>query len=338
MREIIPGIYQLRLPTKSFPPGHTNAYLVRGDEGYLLVDTGWDTEEILNYIQKEIAEIGISLKEITQIVLTHSHTDHAGLAGRLRHLFPVRIYLHQRGIDTIKFRFTYNDSYCQDNFYPQTDRFLQVHGVPPSQLEKPDTLLPEMRWPPLPDVPLHGGETISTGNFNFQVLWTPGHSPGHISLYEPNQKILISGDVILPTITTNIGFHLQLSNNPLGDYLNSLDKIKNLDISFVLPGHEKPFSNVMQRVAQLVQKHEDKNEEILSVISDYEPKTAYEISLEISRAPGTRRPMWPDFTPLDKRFTVLENVAHLEAMRFQGRASRLLKDSTVYYHLLKEGT
>ena len=135
--------------------------------------------------------------------------------------------------------------------------------------------------PANPDVTLHGGETIATGRFTFQVLWTPGHSPGHICLYEPEKKVLISGDHILPTITPNVGQHPQSGENPLDKYLNSLKDLKQLDVGLILPGHEKPFTGLKARIDELIQHHKQRSLEILAALNG-EAKTAYQVVREMT--------------------------------------------------------
>jgi len=332
MMEIIQGIYQLQLPTSDFPTEHVNAYLIQGSNKCLLIDTGWDTKEVLASLKKHLDEIDISFKDIAQIVLTHSHTDHAGLAGRLRRLSSAQIYLHKLEIDLIKSRFVCADNACGDTFFQEIDRLLHTHGVPASELTEPGTLLPDVSLPPSPDITLQGGETISIEPFNLQVLWTPGHSPGHISLYEPTQKILFSGDLILPTIASNVGLHLQHSINPLDDYLNSLNTIKRLEVNLVLPGHEHLFTNLPQRIEELTQHHKQKNAVILGTIANGKSKTAYEISLAISRLPGTNKSGWHNLSQRDKRFAVLETVAHLQSMKARGKIHSSPKNNTIHYH------
>ena len=333
MIEVIPDIYQLRLPTADFPPGYVNAYLIQGSNKWLLIDTGWDTKEVLASLKKQLDEIGISVKDIAQIVLTHSHTDHAGLAGRLRRLSHAPIYLHEREIEVIKSRFVCADNLGGDNFLQKTAQLLHTHGVPASELVIPEIRLPEVTLLPFPDVALNGGETITAGSFNFQVLWTPGHSPGHISLHEPAHKLLFSGDNILPTITPNVGLHFQQSSNPLGEHLNSLNIVKSFEVELVLPGHEYPFNNLSQRIEELIQHHKQKNVEILETIADGEPKTAYQISLAMFCLPGTDKSEWHNLSLWDKRFIILEIIAHLESLRFDKAVDRFSKNNTIYYTL-----
>jgi len=131
--------------------------------------------------------------------------------------------------------------------------------------------------PTPPDVTLNGGEEVTAGDFTFRVLWTPGHSPGHICLYEPARKVLLSGDHILPGITPNVGLHPQSGTDPLGDYLRSLKEIRKMDISLVLPGHEEPFADVGKRIGELIRHHQQRNSNIIAKIRT-EPKTAYQIA------------------------------------------------------------
>ena len=182
----------------------------------------------------------------------------------------------------------------------------------------------------LPDITLPGSETVSTGLFSFKVLWTPGHSPGHISLYEPTQKILISGDNILPNITPHIGLHPQSTNNPVGDYLNSLNALKQLDVNLVLPGHENPFAGLQPRIEELIQHHKQRNSEILATIK-VNPKTAYQISTEITWMSDIKGIGWQDLAPWDKRMAVTETLAHLELMRVDGKIDKFFRDGIIYY-------
>ena len=330
MTEVIPGIYRLQLPLPDSPLEHVNVYLVQGDDGALLVDTGWNREEAFDSLESQFADIGIKFESISQIVITHIHPDHYGLAGELKELCQAKIALHNVEKDLIDSRYV-----NMDKLLHQIEQWLYINGVPHDEL--PKLQMASLRAAKfvthaMPDVVLQGGETISTGLFSFRVIWTPGHAPGHISLYEPSQKILISGDHILPTITPNVGLHPQSGDNPLGDYLNSLDSLKQLEVNLVLPGHEYPFNNLKQRIEELIRHHQQRNSEILTSIQS-EPKTGYQISTSLTWMSDTNGAGWEDLTPLDKRLAVVETLAHLEAMRFGGKVDKSLKDSIIYYQL-----
>jgi len=330
MTEVIPGIYQLKipLPSKEIFLGYVNVYLAQGNNGYLLVDTGWDTEEAFNSLKKQLAEIGINFKDISQIVATHIHPDHCGLTGKLKQLSPAKIALHYLEKDFIESRYI-----NMDELLSQIAEWLHTNGVPNEELIKLQTAslgMAKFVTPALPDVTLYGGEIISTGVFNFRVLWTPGHSPGHISLYEPTKKVLISGDYILPKITPNIGLHPQSGTNPLGDYIKSLNTTKKLDVNLILPGHENPFTGLQPRIEELIRHHQQRNSEILETLKAT-AKTAYQISTEITWGSDINGVGWDNLAPWDRRLAILETIAHLEAMRFAGKVDKFLKDGIIYY-------
>ncbi len=327
MTEVTPGIHWLKLPItiRDTSLTHVNAYLVQGDDGYLLVDAGWNTSEAFDSLQKQLAEIGAEIKDISQIVVTHIHPDHYGLVGRLKQLSNAKFALHDVEKGFIASRYINTDKLLE-----QTARWLNINGVPPDELThiRDATVgLEQFVAPAYPDVTLHGDETISTGMFTFQVLWTPGHSAGHICLYEPEKKVLISGDHVLPKITPNISRHPQSGENPLGRYLNSLNSLKQLDIELILPGHESPFAGLKPRIDELIQHHEQRNLEILATTKG-EPKTAYQIVKELTWGGGTG---WQDMPFFHKRLAIFETLAHLELMAINGQTGKLSRDSIIYY-------
>ena len=163
------------------------------------------------------------------------------------------------------------------------------------------------------------------------MLWTPGHSPGHICLYEPNLKVLISGDHILPEITTIISLHVQSGPNPLRDYINSLHLIQNLEVELVLPGHEHIFRNMQQRIKQILLHHQERNNAIVNTIRSNE-KSAYQISSLIPWGSGVLQLTWSEMAPLDKRMALTETLAHLEFLCKEEKVERIARDGIVLYH------
>ncbi len=328
MTKIIPGIYQLQIPIPNNTLRHTNIYLVQGDDKYVLIDAGWNSEEALQSVKEQLAELRLDFKDIHRIIVTHAHSDHYGLAGTLRQLSQAGITIHHLEKNLIAHRYLNTDGFLQ-----QTEQLLHINGVSADELpilQTASLASAQSVFPALPDITLHGGEIISTGVFNFQVLWTPGHSPGHICLYEPTQKILFSGDHILPVITPNISLLPQSGTNPLGDFINSLNMVKQLDVNLVLPAHEHLFTDLQTRVEEIIQHHEQRKSEILATIK-VNPKTAYKISAEITWMPGMDGVNWQNLTPRDKRLAVLETLAHLESMRIDERVDKLFRDTTIYY-------
>lgn len=327
MTEVIPGIHRLKLPI-TMPKStlaYVNTYLIQGDSGYLLVDTGWNTAEAFDSLQKQLSEIRVNIKDISRILVTHVHPDHYGLAGRLKRLSGAELALHDIEKGFIESRYI-----NMDQLLEQTAYWLGINGAPPDDMaEMRDATLELQPYviPIYPDVTLYGGETIATGMFTFQVLWTPGHSSGHICLYEPERKVLISGDHILPQITPNIGKHPQSIEDPLGKYLSSLNDLKQLDTELILPGHEKPFTQLRPRIDEIIQHHKARNLEILATLKG-EHKTAYQIARGITWGIGNS---WRKMPLFHRRMAIFETVAHLDQMTINGQIGKISRDSVIYY-------
>jgi glyoxylase-like metal-dependent hydrolase (beta-lactamase superfamily II) len=327
LREVFPGIHWIKNPIglDGSSLSHVNTYLVSGKDGYLLVDTGWNTEESFNEIRKSLEEIGASIKDISQILVTHVHPDHYGMAGRIKKLSGARIYLHEIENAVIDARYVNMEA-----LLGQTAEWLSRNGVPAKEtgdIRDASLGIVDLVVPAKPDILLHGGEIITTGEFTFHVIWTPGHSPGHVCLYEPEKKVLLSGDHILPTITPNIGRHPQSAENPLRTYLESLYEIRQMDISLVLPGHDEPFTGLVSRIDEIVRHHEQRNLEILAAVSK-QPRTAFDVAEYVTW--GTQA-SWRDLPPIHRRMAIFETIAHLEFMIDKGRAMKIDRDNVIYY-------
>jgi glyoxylase-like metal-dependent hydrolase (beta-lactamase superfamily II) len=314
--------------------GYVNIYLVWGDDGCLLVDSGWDSEPAFDSLRRQLDEIDIQFEDISQIITTHIHPDHHGLAGRLKQLSQAKITMHHLERDLVE---PYSD---MANLMQRGMEWLQINGVPVqefaqliAQMQAKNPEMMKFTPPVLPDTTLMGGEVITVGSFSFSVLWTPGHSPGHICLYEPAIKILISGDHILPDVTPFIELHPHSSVNPLDDYLESLNVIKPLEVNLILPGHGKPFDGLQSRIEEITLHHEQRNSEILKVIRA-EPKTAYQVANEITWIPELGGVSWRDLAPGDRSMAVSETISHLELMRFKGKLEKVNKGDIIYFRIV----
>lgn len=324
----MPGIYQMKIPIPNNPLGYTNTYLVQGGDERLLIDAGWDDKEALQSLSAQLAEIGVDIRDITKIIVTHAHFDHYGLAGKVKQLSMAKIALHY--LDKNLLAPVHTNA---NELLSQNEHWFYTNGVPTAEL--PATrfaFAPMRRFSSIipPDITLRDREIISVGPFRLQVVWTPGHSPGHICLYEPTHKILFAGDHILPVITPNISLQPQSNSNPLGDFLNSLNKVKQLDVNLVLPAHENLFEDLNMRADEIHLHHKLRNTEILEAIGT-KPKTAYQISTLITWMPEFGGINFQNLGPSDKRMAVSETLAHLMAMRINGRVVQVSKDDMIHY-------
>jgi glyoxylase-like metal-dependent hydrolase (beta-lactamase superfamily II) len=330
MKEVLPGIYLMTLTLSGFNPDSVNTYIIKTPDGLVSIDTGWDSPPAVQSMQEQLAEIGATTADIHQVIATHCHIDHMGLVPRLKRENNIQFYMHEKEIDLIKIRFTE-----VDNFIPMTNEFLQTHGVPVEELTPPEFILP---IPPdlykvRPDVLLHGGEEIPVGQYTLKVINIPGHTLGHIGLYEPDHKFIFSGDFILPTISTNAAMHVQHIPFPLQQYLESLQTLRKLDIDLILPGHDQPFTGHRKRIDELIQNHEAKAAQIYKIFADGQPRTAYEVSRIMAWSSRTQTDIWNRLTGWDKRFAILQAIAHLESLRYHEKLTLTVRSGINYYFL-----
>ena len=329
--EIIPGIHQLKLPFPLQPEQlAVNAYLIQGDKGCLLVDCGWNINQAFSAMERQLHEIGLGFENISLILITHFHPDHYGLAGRLVQVSKAKVALHQVEKDFIDSRYM-----NMEGLLDSTADILRANGVPEKdlpRLQKASLGVRRYVAPVSPEVALQGGEIIGQGEFQLEVLWTPGHSPGHVCLLERNKKILISGDHVLPATFPNVGLHSQSGPDPLPNYLRSLKAIEDLDVDLVLPAHEHVFSGLKPRIQEILHHHEERKKAILTALSEG-PQTAYEVSLKIPWIVNGLTLSFDQLQPLDRRLAVMSAMAHLEPLYTEGTAAKTQRNGTVVYSL-----
>jgi glyoxylase-like metal-dependent hydrolase (beta-lactamase superfamily II) len=307
---------------------HVNVHLINGSDGCLLVDTGWNTVWAFNALEEQLKEIGLGFGDITQIIITHMHGDHYGLSGKLKELSKAIVAIHQ-----IEEALIYSRYVDLNKFSADLTRWLQLNGVPEKDVHRLEAALQGEKKLVLitpPDMTLQGGEKISFGSFNFEVIWTPGHSPGHICLYESERRLLLSGDHILPTIFPNVGLYPHSGDNPLGSYLSSLKAIEQLQVDLILPSHEDVFTDFRQRIQEIFHHHEERREAIIEVLKEGD-KTAYEISQRIPWILNGITMSYAELPPLDKRLAVMSALAHLEKLRVDEEVGKIPIDGTMLY-------
>ena len=135
----------------------------------------------------------------------------------------------------------------------------------------------------------------------------------------------------MPGITPSVGLQTDSGVDPLGNFLNSLRAVRNLDVELVLPGHEQTFTNLRERVDQIIAHHAHRDAEIMSAF-DGEAKTAYEVSQVITWMPSLGGKKFEELSHWDKRMAVMETLAHLKVMKDNGKVATSSKDDTVYYN------
>jgi glyoxylase-like metal-dependent hydrolase (beta-lactamase superfamily II) len=210
---------------------------------------------------------------------------------------------------------------------------MESHGVPVSLLNDLESaFMPALEFVTvtLPDHVLYSGEIIHTGIYDLEAIWTPGHSSGHICLYEPQNQFLFSGDHILPNISPNISYHILSGDNPLGDYIYSLNKLVNLTVSQIHPGHEYSFTDLKGRIKAILEHHRERENNILQLM-DHNLHNSYELA---SRLKWDLRDLtWDQFPPMEKRLAITETLSHIEHMRWEGKLRKIIENNHVFYTL-----
>jgi glyoxylase-like metal-dependent hydrolase (beta-lactamase superfamily II) len=326
--EVLPGIWRLPLPLRDNRLGHVNTYLVRGDNGYLLVDCGWDTTDCLQALEGHLRALDVPVGDVRHLVVTHIHPDHYGLAGRLRKIANADLSFHR--LERLYIESRYADA---DVLLGEMREWLRQHGTPQAELDRLSRssmqILDRVQIAH-PDRSLEGGEEIPCGLFTFRVLWTPGHSAGHICLYDPHHKVLLSGDHVLPRISPAITLHIQAAGNPLADYLDSLRLVGQLQAELVLPGHGDPFAGLAERVAELTAHHQARLREIRALLGADPARGATAFDVARRMRWGSRR-TWDDLSSFECRLAVTETLAHLELLHARRQVAKHFAEGIATY-------
>ena len=329
--EILSGLYQLRVPIPDNPLGWVLPYLIRSNDGYTLIDSGWNTPEAFAALEQELRHVGVAFEDIKRLIVTHVHPDHYGLAGRVKEVSGCRVITHQRERDFIRSRYRNPEQLLE-----RMRAWLIEHGVPIDEVQDlQSAAMPVRPWvvPVEPDAVLWGGETLDFGLYKFEVLWTPGHSPGHVCFYDRTQRIILTGDHVLPTITPNVGLHPQQTGNPLGDYLASLQRLEPLEVDDVFPAHEHAFHDLRDRVRQIALHHDVRLDEMLAIIGS-DRKTAYDVASGVVWTIGT----FDSFSHWMRRAAISETLAHLEYAVYEGRLAMHREGGIVRYEQTPAGS
>jgi glyoxylase-like metal-dependent hydrolase (beta-lactamase superfamily II) len=302
-------------------PGHSlggvSAYLVRDRDGYLLVDAGMDIPACAEALEAHLAALDVPAAALHTIVLTHCHADHAGQAPGLRERSGARVWLHRR------------DAPLVDPERPTGDAdlgalvvWLERHGFPRQEAEEArdsvDTGLGRTYLFEA-DRLLEGGETFEVGPYRFEIVPTPGHTPGHVCLYESTRRLLLTGDHLFGKAAPNVRLMPYSSPDTIRRYLDSLARIGRLSAERALPAHGEPFEQVPERVEQVIRHQLGRRAALLSLMTD-QPRTAYQLA-QVVWGPGART-TWDTFHARLRRNAALLLAAHLELLALDGEVAR----------------
>lgn len=318
--DVAPGIKWLRMPLP-LALNHINLYLIRDDDGWMIVDTGLGMEQTRELWRRILAE-QLAGERITGVICTHFHFDHAGLAGWLTEWLRVPLYMSYGEYYTLRVMATERG----EELPWEHAEFFQRAGFPAADL---DEIMAVVRMsngmitpPPASFRRLRHGEELRIGDRTWQLHVGEGHAPEHMLLYCAEDKLLLAGDQLLPRITSNVGI---LPSEPESDLLaywfESLDRLARLPAdTLILPAHELPYYGLVPRVEQLHAHHAEQFA-VLRRICAAGPITAYDAAMQ----------MFPHRkSKMDDLMAMGECLAHLIHLRKRGEISRALDEDGCY--------
>jgi len=320
IKEIRSDLFCIEVPLPKNPLKSINSYVIRGHDRNLIIDTAMNRPECKEVMFPALEKLGIDLEK-TDLFITHLHADHFGLTGDLA-TDKSKCYIGRE-----------EDKYMKGK--PDWDYMIQFfvdNGFPESTARDSMSRHPGLLYSPsrLVDLtPVFDGDLIRVGDYELRCIDTPGHTPGHVCLYDEKKKIFFSGDHILFDITPNIA-HWMAREDSLRDYLSSLDKVSTLPVELVLPGHRNSWNQLTDRIKELKQHHRKRLDEVIAALQNRN-MTAYEIAPFITWKIEFRE--WNDFPITQKWFAVGETLAHLHYLEHDGVLKQYQDNGLTYYAL-----
>jgi len=280
-----------------FGPPWVNVYLLPCPDGWMLIDTGLASPECHSALTSAMVESGVAPEHLKHIVLTHMHPDHCGLAPQLRDRSGATVWMHRADADLLmQLKTTTRTLEQLDAGMREAGTPLALRNTVLQNYERVSQIFPALS----PDQYLEDGMQLESWVGPLEVVWTPGHSPGHCCLYAREAKLLFSSDHVIEDITPHVGW--MPGEDMLAQYLNSLDRLEKLDVERILPAHGMPFSGLREWSEQTRNHHAKRLEEIEGHLQDG-ARTADDLV----------RRLWPrELRPLDYQLAVTEVLAYLE--------------------------
>ena len=316
-RDVAPNVQWLRMPLP-FALDHINIWLLRDADGFTQIDTGYGDRTTRDVWMQHFAA-SLAGERIRRVVATHCHPDHLGNARWLSERFdaPVAMteaeYLAAHAIIDQRATHAVTDTCAMFHRHGMDEEHVAALAARGNHYKRG-----------VPEAPAHferliGGDRFAAGQTTWQVIAGYGHSPEHAALYSKEIGVLVSGDMLLPRITTNVAvWPVEPDGDPVARFLDSLRAFDALPAdTLVLPSHGLPFRGIGARIAQLREHHHARLAELASAIANARtPQSAADVIPVLFRRP----------LDLQQRFFAMgEAIAHLNHLWHAGRIERVIE-------------
>ena len=323
VEEVAGNIYRIEVPMPDNPLRILNSYFIRGKERDILIDTGFQLPECRKALAEGLSELG-SAPERRDILLTHLHSDHSGLAaefvGENGH-----IYMNAADLD-------YQRGICEGNIYSRMHEQYLSEGYPPELVMEHEQNNPARQGAMKSLDPrfeaIEEGQQFYAGDYELTAIHVPGHTPGNTMFYIKEEKIMFTGDHILFDISPNITAFVGVEDS-LGKYLTSLKKSVSFEVELALPGHRKS-GDYRKRIEQLQSHHASRITEAQRLVFETPGMTAYEIAGKMKWKISCED--WASFPNHQKWFAVGECLAHLDYLRIRGIIDREQDEKGIWHY------
>ena len=311
VEQVRPGLWSIPVPLP-IPLRYVFVYTFETDRGPFLVDAGWNTDDAFDALSAGLRQGGFEMSDVQGVMVTHIHPDHYGLAGRVRENSDAWIALHPADAALI------HDRYEEPtDLLDRMGGMLRKLGAPASELEElRNASMPVRPFVDFvePNVLMEDGDRPDMPGWDVTALWTPGHSPGHLCFWEASHRLMLTGDCVLPRITPNVNLNPQTEPDPLGDYLQSLERLAEFDAVEALPAHEWRYVGHRARLLEIRAHHEQRFLEVTDAV-----RAGYDTAWEVAPRMDWSRP-WDQIDGFMRRSAIGEAYAHLPRARPARRA------------------
>jgi glyoxylase-like metal-dependent hydrolase (beta-lactamase superfamily II) len=269
---VVPGVFRLRLPLPWPGVPHCNAWAVKAGDGFVLFDTGRHQPESFSHLERALAMCNLRLDELRLVVCTHAHSDHYGQAATLVERTGRELWMHPNH------RHMTRMAEDPEAVYAGRIEVARQSGVPEEPLRRYASQLSSRESGIAaviePDRDLLNGVTIGSDLGDWVVYETPGHAPSHVCMFQPERRLLISGDHLLGRIS--LYFDYGYTPDPVGEFLTSLDLVEKLGARLCLAGHGRTFTDVHAHIQGNRKLVGERLASVLEAVSR-EPLTAFDV-------------------------------------------------------------